>query len=257
MTPQQEYLFDLQGYVVLENVVEPSWLDAANRELDKIETMDPAQYPAPLFLGTPKTESELYITNILEAGPAFVSFMDIPAVLGVIERVTGAGYRLNHTYVIYRWGKGYTHLHMGGTPLKPNSQYRCENGQMFSPLTKAVFPLTDSGPEDGCFAVIPGSHKSNFPRPWGVHPDENPPLIPVDARPGDAIIFTEATTHGSTVNISGRSRRTIYYCYSINWMPDWANQGAFFSDGIQRLLNDQQMELVAQYDGSGHKRIEV
>jgi hypothetical protein len=250
MTDEQVYLFDLNGYIVLKNVVDPNWIDAANRELDRLESMHPDDYPDPLVLGDPKTDSNLYISNILEAGPALVPFVDVPEVLGVIQRVTGGGYRLNHTYVIYRWGDGHTTLHGGGTPMRSNCQYRCENGDMFSPLTKAVFPMLPCGPEDGCFAAIAGSHKSNFARPWGKHPEENPPLRPILAEPGDAIVFTEGLAHGSTVNVSGNPRRTLYYCYSVNWMPDWGSQGLHYSDRISELLTNKQMDLLALANGS-------
>jgi len=181
--------------------------------------------------------------------------MDVPEVLDVIKRVTGAGYRLNHSYTIFRWNQGATGLHMGGTPMRANAQYRVHNGQMFSPLTKAVFPLLPCEPDDGCFAAIPGSHKSNFPRPWDDDPDRNLPLRPILAAPGDAIIFTEATTHGSRVNTSGRPRRTLYYCYSIDWMPDWTSQGLTYSNGIGELLNAEQIELIALKSGSGRQTI--
>ena len=254
MTDEQVYLFDLQGFIVLKDVVPAEMREAALEDLDRFEKMDPSDYPATVLQHGERTEARFYISNILEAGPAFVPFMDIPEVLGVIARVTGSRYRLNHAYTIYAWKDGYTQLHMANTPLRGSCQYRCENGMMFSALTKAVFPLTDSGPEDGCFACIPGSHKSNFPRPWGDHPDENPSLQPVIADPGDAIIFTEALTHGSLVNRSGRPRQTLFYCYSVNWMPCWSSEH-FFSDNVGDGLNDEQKKLVALRSGSGRDYI--
>ena len=106
------------------------------------------------------------------------------------------------------------------------------------------FPLMDCNVEDGCFAGIPGSHKSNFTRPWGNHPDENPVFTPIPADAGDAIIFTEALTHGSMVNISGRPRRTLYYCYSVGYMPDWGGQGLVFSDHVIEGLTEDQQEII-------------
>ncbi len=245
MTDEQKYLFDLQGYLVLKGVVPRPVVEACSAALDRFEKMPPEEYPPPLVLGPERTEQNLYISNILEGDPAFVPLIDLPAVLDVIAEVTGGPYRLNHTYAIYRWGGGYTRLHMHGTPILPKCQYHCRNGQMVSTLTKVVYPMLDCGPEDGCFAVIPGAHKSNFPKPWGSHPGENPPLQPVPAQAGDAIIFTEALTHGSTVNVSSRPRRTLYYCYSIGYMPDWGGHGGLrFSERAGDRLTEAQREVI-------------
>ena len=102
-----------------------------------------------------------------------------------------------------------------------------------------LLPFQRSDPEQ-----LADAHKSNFPKPWGHHPDENPLLTPVPAQAGDAIIFTEALTHGSVVNTSFRRRRTVYYCYSIGYMPDWGGQGLHFSERISKQLTDAQNEIV-------------
>ena len=78
-----------------------------------------------------------------------------------------------------------------------------------------------------------------------IIPKTTPGLEPVPAKTGDAIIFTEALTHGSMVNRSGRPRRTLYYCYSVSWMPDWGGQHLHFSDGFAGRLPDSRRELIA------------
>jgi len=244
MNETQKYLFDLNGFLVIENAVPQALVDGCNVVLDRFEGMDPADYPAPLILGDERTEGNLYISNVLEGDDVLLDLMDLPPVLDVIGGVTGAPYRLNHTYAIYRWGGGFTTLHMHGAPVNPKCQYRCHNGQMVSTLTKAVFPMLDCEPEDGCFAVIPGAHKSSFPKPWGKHPHDNPPLAPVTGKAGDCIIFTEALTHGSTVNTSNHPRRTAYFCYSVGWMPDWGGQGLHFTKRINEGLTDAQREVI-------------
>ena len=244
MNDTQKYLFDLQGYLVLEQAVPTSVVQACNVALDRFEQMPESDYPAPVTSGQERSEENLYISNIVEGDDAFLDLMDLPVVLEAVETITGGPYRLNHTYTISRWGGGFTSLHMHGTPIIPKCQYHCRNGQMVSTLTKVVFPMLDCEAEDGCFAVIPGAHKSNFIRPWGNHPDENPPLTPVPAKAGDAIIFTEALTHGSTVNTSGHPRRSLYFCYSIGYMPDWGGQGLVFSDGFAGRLSEPRQELL-------------
>ena len=169
MSDGDRYLFDLQGFVVLKQVVPQDVLRAANEALDRLEALAPpcgagavsteltvaGDLPPPCVLGDERTESNLYISNILEGDiAAFSPFIDIPAVLGVVADTAGGAWRLNHTYSICRWGGGQTMLHGAGTPVNLKTSYRCENGQMISALTKAVFPLIDSDAESGCFACM-------------------------------------------------------------------------------------------------------
>ena len=245
MTPEQRYLMDLQGYVVIKNAISNERLTQINNAMNKLEASEPNGYPHNVLLGKDRTENELYISNILEADPCFHSLIDHPQVIPIINEMSLGLYRLNHTYAIYRWGEGYTYMHMGGEPIHPKASYICKNGKMFSLLTKAVFPIKNTKKEDGCFAVIPGSHKSNFERPYGDHPSENPALVPVEAEPGDAIVFTEALTHGSFPNTSGKERRTIYFCYSVGYMPDWTKFGLTFSSKIVESVNNEQREILS------------
>lgn len=244
MNEEQKYLFDLQGYFIIKDLLPESLVKQCNDVLTRIEELDPDDYPPSVTQSKERTESELYVSNIVEADPVFHKLIDIPEVIDVIKEVSLGLFRLNHTYAIYRWGAGYTYMHMGGTPLHPKATYTCQNGQIFSLLTKAAFPMLNHHADDGCFAVIPGSHKANFKRPWSDHPDENPPLVPLIAEPGDAVIFTEALAHGSTVNTSGRPRRSVFYCYSVGYMPDWGKLGLSFSDEFTEELSESQREIV-------------
>ena len=244
MNDEQRYLFDLQGFLVLKNIIPATVIEACNAALDELETARPEDYPFAVTQSKPRTEKELYISNIVEADPVFHQFIDQQQVVDIVSEVSLGLYRLNHTYAIYHWGEGYTPMHMAGTPIHPKASYQCQNGQIFSLLTKAVYPLRHHDPEDGCFAVVPGSHKASFSRPFGDHPDENPALVPVPAQPGDVVIFSESLTHGSFVNTSGRDRRTIYYCYSVGYMPDWTKLGLAFSDQLYAEVSDSQREVL-------------
>ena len=248
MTDEQRYLFDLQGYLVLKNVVPPETVAAVNAVLDRFEAMDEDELPRGVSHGKPRTSEELYLANMVEGDRIFHPFIDHPDVIPIISEITLGLYRLNHCYAIYRHGGGYTYMHMQNTPMHPKATYHCLNGEMFSLTSKAVFPMLNHNAEDGCFAAIPGSHKANFVRPFGNHPDDNPGLVAIDAQPGDCIVFTEALTHGSFVNTSGRSRRTLYYCYSVGYMPDWSKFGLQFTEGFLDDLTPAQREIVRRKD---------
>ena len=239
MDDEQKYLFDLKGYIICKNVVPLDVINSTRKLLDQLLEMDPKNLTQPVRkfneIETENPNSERYgISNILEADSAFHFFVDIPEVIDIIQEISGDTFRLNHTYSIKSKGSGvFTSFHFNGTPLVPPASYRYHNGQIISTLTKAIFPLLDCYEDDGCFAVIPSSHKSNFKRPFGDHhhPRMSPKVEPITANAGDCIIFSEALSHGSVVNTSGRTRSTLYYCYSIGWMKN-CGQNLMFSENI-------------------------
>jgi ectoine hydroxylase-related dioxygenase (phytanoyl-CoA dioxygenase family) len=244
MDDTQRYMFDLQGYVVLKNVLPQAQVRRLKEIMDELEQRRPDEYPKHVVQSKPRTEQELYISNIIEAAPEFHALIDVPEVIDVIKEVSLGLFRLNHTYAIYHWKGSMTPLHMAGTPIHPKASYMAKNGQIFSLLTKAVFPIANHSVEDGCFGIVPGSHKSEFPRPFPDDPLSHPALVPIAAEPGDAIVFTEATTHGSYKNVSGRCRQTLYYCYSVGYMPDWSKLGLTFSDNLYNEVSPQQKEIL-------------
>lgn len=249
MNDEQRYLFDLQGYLVLKNVIPQETIQQLNAVMDRLEQTSPEDLPPGVSHGKARTEQELYVSNIVEADPIFHQFIDFEPILPIIHETSLGLYRLNHCYGIYRWGYGFTYIHMHNRPMHPKATYHCQNGEILSLTTKVAYPIRNHNVEDGCFAVIPGSHKANFLRPYSNHPDANPPLVAVDAQPGDAVVFTEALSHGSMVNTSGRNRRTIYFCYSVGYMPDWTKFGLTFSPGFADKLSPRQREILRRKDG--------
>ena len=245
MNDEQKYLFDLQGYIVLKNVVPENIIQSVEKLTRNLLTETSSSLSDPVSIKD-WDNNDRSIHNIVEADTAFQYFIDIPEVIDIVQEISGDTYRLNHTYGQFWTGIGnYTTFHFHGTPLVPQASYRYHNGQIISTLTKAVFPLLDCNEDDGCFAVIPGSHKSNFKRPFGDHhhPRMSPKIEPIPANAGDCIIFSEALSHGSVVNISGRTRNTLYYCYSIGWMKDWG-RNLWFSENIFKSLSKERADIV-------------
>ena len=98
----------------------------------------------------------------------------------------------------------------------PYSEYAVQDGHFQCVSVKISFALTDVGVEDGCLAVIPVSHKSNFANPLvGQIPDPAHPLVePLPSRAGDAVVFSQNLSHGAVENGGQRVQRTLFYSFA-------------------------------------------
>lgn len=112
--------------------------------------------------------------------------------------------------------------------------YTFSNGKMYNRLLAVSVALTETKPGDGGFCVIRGSHKANLPCPQTVRNYEeckefveNPALAP-----GDVLLFSEATTHGTLPWTSSHTRRACLYrfapstsaygrAYMTGQLPEW------------------------------------
>lgn len=205
MNEKEKYLFDLQGYLVVKNVLSQEQLDRLNRAIDAQQA---SGEPARNLLMWEEQE--------------FRNLIDDPKLEPYMTEILGNEYRLDHEYPIFhKRGAPRLGLHGGGTPYDPGQYYVFRNGKMYSGLTVVSYALTDMGPDDGGFSCIPGSHKSNFPVPGDYrHYEEMGPVIHVPQQAGDVLIFTEALTHGTLPWQADHERRSLLYKYcpaQISW----------------------------------------
>lgn len=216
MTEEEKYLFDLQGFLVVENAMDPEQLRAANAILDRrIEQHVPAE-----------NHTHRFGQQLLHWGRVYLDLVDNPVITPYLTELLGDPFRLDHDYLdIIRSGKGPigTKLHGGAWPLHPTHFFRNVNGVIRNGLFVVAYNLYDVNPGDGGFAAVPGSHKSNFkfPERWKELDESGSRqfVTQVTGKAGTAILFTEALTHG-TLPWLGDERRTIFYKYSppsLSW----------------------------------------
>jgi hypothetical protein len=242
---RQRYLYDLKGYLVVRNALAPEHVAQLNAIIDRTERLPDDDVPPPVQLAREVGGGQdMRIYNVKELGEPFERLIDLDTVMPLVAEIVGTRPRLNHDYAILRYRAGdRTTFHLGNTPLTASCQFRAHDGRFFTTLMKAVFPLADQGVEDGCFSVVPGSHKSNYPNPFGKEPDDIPVREPIPCRAGDAVLFTEALTHGSEVNRTGKPRRTLYYAYSPCWAADWSQRDAP-SEALLSRVSERQRDLL-------------
>ena len=76
-------------------------------------------------------------------------------------------------------------------------------------------------PDDGGFACIPGSHKSNCKVPLEIRQaDDHPECVrPIVAGAGSLVVFNEATAHGTLPwQAEDRQRRSILFEFSPGFL---------------------------------------
>jgi len=144
--------------------------------------------------------------------------------LAYVKRVLKPGVRndpfINNSELRIRYTGNHTGIHMG-FPWGHMAKYRYNvlDGHIDCAMVRMVYFLHDVGPEDGPIAFVPGSHKSAFPCPReGVPVEEEPGIVPVYAKAGDAVFFTEACRHGGFTLRSNQTRYTLHVGYGPSFL---------------------------------------
>ena len=216
MNEEERYLFDLQGYLVVDGVLESDVIARMNAWLDARAEEDPHWQAQ---------TGNAHIDSPITWGPDFLALLDHPRVLPILKELMGDTLRLDHDYAIFlRPGHGGLPLHgpKMRDPYDPLHFYHYVDGRIFSGLTVATFALTDVPEGAGGLAVIPGSHKSNFKVPEDIRTFQrsSPIVRQVPTRAGDCVIFTEKLIHGTLPWQGPGTRRTLFLKYapgSLSW----------------------------------------
>ena len=227
-TDQMRYFFDVNGYVVLPDVLGPEEVDHLNAVLDN------------QHLPTPGTDiaSQRFRDEFLAWDQACRDLIDHAAVLPIITQLCGRHVRLDHAYgIIMSPNTGGLGLHGGAVPFDPSQFYVAGNGRIHTGLIVVSFALVDVPSGAGGFCCIPGSHKANFPVPEDV---DRSMVQQVPHGPGGVVIFTEALAHGTLPWTADYQRRHLLFKYSPGnsaWQKD---EGQYA--GLE--LTDRQRRLV-------------
>ncbi|NOK18520.1 phytanoyl-CoA dioxygenase family protein [Corallococcus carmarthensis] len=225
MTPEEQYLFDLRGFLVVPGALSPEELSELNAIFDERDASE--SEPA---------AAKHRFQRLMWWGAAYRKLIDNPRITSYLAELIGPQFRLDHDYAdLIRSGRGPTGtmLHGGGTPFDPCMFFHGRDGRMHNGLTAVAYYLRDVNPGEGGFGCVPGSHKSNYPFPdaWrNLEELQHPCVSAVAAPAGTAIIFTEALTHGTLPWRGKADRRTLFYKYSppaISWSAHYYDANEF------------------------------
>ena len=259
-----EYLFDLNGYLLLREVLTSSHVGAMNTILDEMMNLEP-----PLRAGEwyGCVHAHIYdgkqganFQQIYEGGEPFERLIDHPGWIEKVKQfVGGAGtFDLHHgplfideNFANVRGPGEAIGLHSGGHTGAKRTQFRYHNGRFQCGQVNILMALTDIGPGDGATMIIPGSHKSNFAHPdfekhktqgSAASVDGAQGAIEVHMKAGDALLFVDAIGHGSARRVNAGERRIVVYRYG----PSWGNFRFPYqvSDELLARLSPAQRQIV-------------
>jgi hypothetical protein len=235
MTPEEMFMFDVEGYLLLRNVLTPDEIAAMNAIADR--AFAPRDGDTGYRVGHRFT---LW-------GLPFQRLFDHPKIVLYLIDILGPKFRIDHDYCIFmRKGDRRGQLHGGWSDREPDHWYVCRDGVMRSGLTVVTYFLTPAKAGDGGFACIPGSHKSNFASflPKDVRLFERPAhyVVQPEVEAGDAVIFTEALIHGTMPWTAEHERRALLFKYSPGHSA-WS--GTYYNPDDYPQLTEQQKRILA------------
>ena len=229
MTGEEKFQVDLEGYLVIKNVLTDDEVAEMNDIIDSTERQGP-----PSLWGEP-----------------FKRLIDHPKILPYLIDLLGPHVRLDHDYAIFlEAGQGRGGLHGGedgGRPGGPEGDhwYKYRDGIMRNGLCVMTYNLADAPEGAGGFACIPGSHKSNFLRgiPSEVRRFERSThyVVQPALEAGDVLFFTEALVHGTMPWTAAHQRRSLLYKYSPGHSA-WS--GNYYDINKYEGLTEQQKRML-------------
>ncbi len=246
-----DYLFDLKGYLILEQALSSEEVDELNVCLDQLFESKSRTDTLKKRKGDENFGKS--IGNLVEEGKPFEQLIDHPSWISHIRRYIGdeglpaLGPILEGSTAIFREEGQSSCLHSGAHKRRIFTQFRYHDGEFRCGQVNIMMALNDWGLGDGVTMVVPGSHKSNVIHPAfstsackpGGSLDDVEGAVELLMNAGDALLFVDCLAHGSEIRRNPGARRSILYRYGPKW---YTNQ---LSEDLMRRLSPERKALMS------------
>ena len=213
--PQQIKHLEIEGYLVIPDVLSPDKVDRIKRELAKLPTQ-----------GTDYSENQRsYVDVQWTESPECINVIALPKVTQFLQTLLGDDLICTScTYALSRPGHPGIAIHTDAQPYGS----KIFGMQASSPrIVRVLYYLDDLTPERSPLKVIPRSHLSlhadaNPYNRYLSHPEE----LMVTCRAGSAAIINQTIFHANFPNNSQQDRSML----AIAYRPAWAGPIAAVED---------------------------
>ena len=180
MTNEENYRFDVAGYMIVPGVLTAAELNACNQALDQLGANNgPLRWTSP-------------VCNPLRA------LREHPVLMQYLEQICGEGVRLDESPRLVESCTEATDLSGGDEWVDWSRAYRQYNGHRFCQGVRAFWALADVGEDDGGLVVVRASHNSTVPAPQDLV-DGTDPMGLVEQpvlQAGDLLLCTDSLMRG-------------------------------------------------------------
>jgi ectoine hydroxylase-related dioxygenase (phytanoyl-CoA dioxygenase family) len=260
VSDEEKFLFDIQGFLILRAAIDRPLVETLDRAVVENEAIDHDEswadglpvVSAQHFIKDTNVEHQVRLNGLPRLDPVFDQLIAHPAIFPYLKEFMGEPQLVNTWSISKYAGRAATGWHNG----LPTEEYTVRDGVIRSPMLNVVTMLTPNHPGDGCFVVIPGSHKKNLnldSRRWGTAGIDTPGALEVTGEPGDVMVFTEALTHAGAAKTTSRRRTTLQYnhVHRNRASPMWDHHNArhyWMSPSIRARFTPAQRDLTRWMD---------
>ena len=215
VSQEERFLFDLQGFVVLRNIL--SQAESAEY-LEVLRCLEPKNYAdewmKSVGAGRPTRETgrqqQIRLNGLPRLDSGFDQLIAQSKILPYLYEFVGQPQLINTWSISKSLGAQVGGWHRG----VPTTDYSYRNNVIGSRMLNVVYFLTDNGPEDGCIVALPGGHKSNIDLEWNQYSGlQLPGAVAVTGKAGDVLLLSETVLHDGLPKTTETVRSNLYYNY--------------------------------------------
>jgi ectoine hydroxylase-related dioxygenase (phytanoyl-CoA dioxygenase family) len=239
LSAEEKYRLDHDGFLVLENFVEPGKLAALRDRIMELfaELGDQAGHE---FKQEPQTDR---LANLVDCGEIFRWAIAAPKLLAGVEHTLGPDFKLSSLNA--RSARAHSdwtqplHCDAGALPDEKGNT-----------VCNVIWLLDDFTTENGAPRYVPGTHRSGrlpqdvLPDPAAAHRDE----ALITGRAGDVVVMNAHLWHGGTANRTGRPRLAMHSFYCRRDLPQQQYQKKLLRPELRESLGPELRRLLALDD---------
>jgi ectoine hydroxylase-related dioxygenase (phytanoyl-CoA dioxygenase family) len=215
LTWEQKVFYDTNGYLVFENFLGSDELAQVQSAFDDVHR----RWESDITLPGSRKPNERQILGIIEYDDLFLNLLAHPRMFPILREIIGDDIAMIDNDGHIKPGNSVTHI-----------SWHHDVGQrgvyhpMSTLMVKAFYLLTDTGPDGGVTAFLPGSHRypDGYPYPQVENPEQMPGHVRMSHKAGTAYLFNGRLYHAAFNNHTPHDRKAIIMNYGHFWMKPWS-----------------------------------